>query len=147
MKTLRGISLGWSMAVAVLAIALIGCGGKSARYTPADAPPVFPCAAEDRIDTSVAREAELRELTCSFKSYEGSETLHFNVMVRNVSRTPQRYRVNIFLDNGKAVGGLIPRKTGGGLVAPGEDAQFVYPVVDMPQTPESLMLVIGTASP
>lgn len=146
MKSLQRFSIGCSLGMLILALAVIGCAGKSARYTPANAPQVFPCVAEDRLEKSIAPEAELRELSCSFKKYEGADTLHFNVMIRNVSNTPQRYRVNIFCDNGKAVGGLIPRKSGEG-VAPGEDAQFVYPVVDMPETPDSIMLVVRTATP
>lgn len=146
MKTLRRFSSWGAVAAWLLAIAMIGCGGKSVRHTPANAPQTFPCVAEDQLEKSIAPEAELRELSCSFKRYEGSDTLHFNVMVRNVSSTPQRFRVNIFCDNGKAVGGLIPRKTSGGLAEPGEDVQFVYPVVDMPETPDSLMLVVRTAS-
>ncbi|HHP7233073.1 MAG TPA: hypothetical protein ACFCUC_00455 [Desulfobacterales bacterium] len=147
MKSLQRFSIGCSLGMLILALALVGCTGQSVRYTPADAPQVFPCVAEDRLEKSIAPEAELRELSCSFKKYEGADTLHFNVMIRNVSTTPQRFRVNIFCDNGKAVGGLIPRKSGDGLVAPGEDAQFVYPVVDMPETPDSMMLVIRTATP
>jgi len=147
MKTLQRFSHWWSLSLVFLAIAVIGCGGKSVHYTPANAPQMFPCVAENQLETSIAPEAELRELSCSFKPYEGSDTLHFNIEVRNVSSTPQRYRVNVFCENGKAVGGLIPRKTAGGLIGPGEDAQFVYPVVDMPTTPESLLLVIRTATP
>ena len=147
MKTLQRFAIRGSLLAVVAAAVIIGCAGTSPRYTPANAPQVFPCVAEDQLETSIAPEAELRELSCSFKTYEGSESLHFNVMIRNVSSSPQRYRVNIFCDNGKAVGGLIPRKTAGGLVEPGEDAQFVYPVVGMPATPESVVLVVRTAAP
>jgi hypothetical protein len=72
--------------------------------------------------------------------------LHFNVAVKNVSDTPQRFRVNIFLDNGKAVGGLIPRKTKDGLVPPGETATFVYPVKDMDRGPKAVTVMVKTMS-
>jgi hypothetical protein len=78
------------------------------------------------------------------KKYEGSQTLHFKVTVRNVTDKPQRYRVHIFLDNGKAVGGLIPNNVKNGLVKPGSNASFVYPVTGMPGKPESVMLRITT---
>jgi hypothetical protein len=61
-----------------------------------------------------------------------------------VSDTPQRYRVNIFLDNGKAVGGLLPRKTKKGLVKPGQTVSFVYPVKNMTRKPGSIDIRITT---
>ena len=56
----------------------------------------------------------------------------------------QRYRVNIFLDNGKAVGGLIPVK---GTVKAGESASFVYPILQMETEPEAVTLNIRTTTP
>jgi hypothetical protein len=64
--------------------------------------------------------------------------------VKNVSAEPQRYRVNLFLDNGKAVGGLLPSKTKKGLVEPGQTASFTYPVKGMTEKPGSIFLRIGT---
>ncbi len=64
--------------------------------------------------------------------------------MKNISDQPQRYKVNIFLDNGKAVGGLIPRKTKDGLVAPGQTASFEYPVGGMDCSPKSIELMIKT---
>jgi hypothetical protein len=52
--------------------------------------------------------------------------------------------VNIFLDNGKAVGGLLPRKTKKGLVKPGQTVNFVYPVKDMYEKPKAITLIIKT---
>ena len=57
---------------------------------------------------------------------------------------PQRFKVNIFLDNGKGVGGLIPRKTSKGLVKPGETAKFVYPVKSVQKRPKAITLIIKT---
>ena len=54
------------------------------------------CIADDKLEKAVAPEAELAALMCSFKKWEGSETLHFNVTVKNVSDKEQRYKVNIF---------------------------------------------------
>jgi hypothetical protein len=64
------------------------------------------------------------------------------VAVKNLSDKPQRYKVNIFLDNGKAVGGLIPRKTAKGLVEPGKTASFVYPVQGVTRQPKEVILKI-----
>ena len=69
--------------------------------------------------------------------------MHFKVAVKNVSPQPQRFRVNIFLESGKAVGGLIPRKTKEGPLKPGETASFVYPVGGVTTQPESVILRIS----
>jgi hypothetical protein len=66
------------------------------------------------------------------------------VAVKNASNKPQRFKVNIFLDNGKAVGGLIPRKTKKGLVQPGKIASFTYPVKGVTRQPKEVMLKIRT---
>ncbi|BBO70030.1 hypothetical protein DSCA_39600 [Desulfosarcina alkanivorans] len=128
--------------ITVLAcLVCVGCAGPKPK--PGE---VFPCAADSKIETSIAPEAELADFSCVLKKWEGSDTLHYNVSLKNVSDRPQRYRVNIFLDNGKAVGGLIPRKTAKGLVQPGETASFVYPVKDMDRGPESVTLMVKTMS-
>ena len=102
------------------------------------------CADENRITKNISPEAQLVALSCFFKKWEGENTLHFKVSLKNVSKKPQRYRVNIFLDNGKAVGGLIPRKTKKGLVKPGDTASFVYPVKSMTGKPGSIDIRIAT---
>jgi len=104
----------------------------------------FPCVSSSNLDKQIAPEAELKEFSCFFKKWEGRETLHFNVAVKNVCKEDQRFKVNIFLDNGKGVGGLIPAKIKKGLVKPGETATAVYPVTSMSEKPKSIMLVIKT---
>ena len=106
----------------------------------------FPCVAEGQLEKTVAPEAELETFSCLFKKWEGSDTLHFKVVIKNKSDKAQRFRVNIFLDNGKAVGGLIPRKTKKGLIEPGKSVSFMYPVKDMTAKPKSLILKIKTMS-
>ncbi len=105
---------------------------------------VSQCAASGKTIKSIADEAKVDEFSCFFKKWEGIETLHFKVGVTNVSDTPQRFRVNIFLENGKAVGGLIPRKTAKGLVKPGATAGFIYPVSGMPGKPGEVTLIVKT---
>lgn len=113
----------------------------------ADQPETFPCVAEGKLEKEISPEAELVELSCFMKKWEGSETLHFKVTLKNVSDKPQRFRVNLFLDQCKAVGGLIPRKTKKGLVKPGATAGFIYPVGGMSCKPESLIVRISTMAP
>ncbi len=124
-----------------------GIAGMSTESAAKSAPNTFPCVSEADLEKSIVPEAALEEFTCFMKNWGGAETLHFKVSIRNVSDTPQRYRVNIFLDNGKAVGGWIPRKTKKGLVQPGQTGGFVYPVGGMPDKPKAIILKITTASP
>jgi hypothetical protein len=107
---------------------------------------LFTCVPESELDKDVASDAELVDFSCLFKKWEGQDTLHFKVAIKNVSNKAQRFRVLIFLDNGKAVGGLIPRKVKAGLVQPGQTASFVYPVNKMPSKPKNITLIIATAS-
>ena len=130
----------WVLMV-MAAVVLSGCLGP--QHKPGE---VFPCAADGKLEKSIAGEASLEEFSCVFKKWEGVDTLHFKVALKNVGSEEQRYRVNIFLDNGKAVGGLIPRKTKKGLVEPGATASFTYPVKDMTSEPKGIVLNVRTMS-
>ena len=142
MKQFKRVSI-WPILIAAFAVlALTGCAGKG--YTPENAPPEFLCAVNNNVDVDVAGGAELADFSCSYKKWEGAETLHFKVAVKNLADKPQRFKVNIFLDNGKAVGGLIPRKTAKGLVEPGKTASFTYPVKGVTQQPKEVILKIRT---
>ena len=99
-----------------------------------------------KVEKQIAKEAQLTTFKCYFKKYKGENSLHFDVALKNVSSTDQRYRVNIFLDNGKAVGGLIPRKTNKGLVKPGATAKFTYPIKGLDQAPKEVTLIIKPLS-
>jgi hypothetical protein len=146
---------GWKMnafqkmflvSILVVGVSVVGFSGGLGAIA-ADQPETFPCVAEANLEKDIAPEAALEELTCFMKKWEGSETLHFKVTIKNVSDKPQRFRVNLFLDNGKAVGGLIPQKTKKGLVEPGATAGFVYPVGGMSCKPKSLTIRILTMAP
>lgn len=148
MKLTRGVITILVITLAVSGLVLTGCAGSKQQLTAETMPDTFPCVDEDgKIDKMIADEVELDEFSCSVKKWEGAETLHFNVGVKNISNTPQRYRVNIFLDNGKAVGGLIPRKTKKGLVEPGQTASFTYPVKGVSVKPDEIILKIDTMAP
>ena len=144
MKKSHGVATLLVIFMGAIALLLTGCAGKG--YTPGTAPESFSCVPDSKLEKDIAPEAALEDLSCSFKKYEGKDTLQFNVAVKNVSDNPQRYRVHLFMDNGKAVGGLIPRKTKGGLVEPGKSMSFKYPVVDMPVSPKAMTLIIKTVS-
>jgi hypothetical protein len=135
MKQKRGIFVG-------LVVLLMAAGFLCT--TGALAADMFPCAPEDKMEKDIGAGAELAEFSCYFDRWAGENVLHMKVGVKNSSDADQRFRVNILLDNGKAVGGLIPRKTKKGLVKPGETASFVYPVKSMTEKPGSVMLKIST---
>ena len=133
----------WLLAI-FAAVGLVFTGCAQTKPKPGE---VFACVVDGKLDKTVAPEAELEAFSCVFKKWEGSDTLHFDVSIKNISDTPQRFKVNIFLDNGKAVGGLIPRKTKKGLVKPGETGKFVYPVKGVEKPPEAITLIIKTIEP
>ncbi len=134
----------WSWLFVVLALAgflVAGCACKTPK--PGEE---FACVPDAKLEKTISPEAQLETLSCVIKDYDGKDTLYFNVTLKNISSEEQRYKVNIFLDNDKAVGGLIPQKTKDGLVKPGESASFAYPVAGMAQRPKSIMLMIKTMS-
>ena len=148
MKLTRGVITCLVFTLVVAGLVLAGCAGSKQKLSSETMPDTFPCVDEDgKIEKMIAEEVELAEFSCSVKKWEGEETLHFNVALKNISNAPQRYRVNIFLDNGKAVGGLIPRKTKKGLVEPGQTASFVYPVGGVNVKPDEIILKIDTMAP
>jgi hypothetical protein len=140
MKHCKGL-LSWLIVIGAAVCLGLGAGvGTTANAAGEE----FACAQEGKISKEVSPEAQLDGLSCFFKRFEGVQTLHFKVVLKNVSDKPQRYRVRIFLDNGKAIGGLIPRKTKKGLIKPGQIATFVYPVGRMTTKPGSIELYITT---
>ncbi|UCF93603.1 MAG: hypothetical protein JSW39_05425 [Desulfobacterales bacterium] len=146
MKHGKAFLTGLAAVLTVSGLALTGCAGRHPQFTPQNARAQFACVDENNLEKDVAAEAQLEEFSCSFKKWEGTDTLHFTVAVKNVSNQPQRFRVNIFTDNGKAVGGLIPAKTQEGLVESGQTASFVYPVKEMYVNPRTATLKISTIS-
>jgi len=106
----------------------------------------FSCVNESNLNQEIAPEASLENFSCVVKEWKGANALHFNVAVKNISSQDQRFKVNIFLDNGKAVGGLLPRKTAKGLIKPGGTAEFSYPVKGMDTAPGKIDLIIKTMS-
>jgi hypothetical protein len=122
---------------------LILTGCMTAKPKPGE---TFSCAKDSDVTKTIAPEAALENFSCVIKKWEGANTLHFNVAVKNISSEDQRFKVNIFLENGKAVGGLLPRTTKKGLVKPGETAEFTYPVKGLDCAPGKIDLLIKTMS-
>jgi hypothetical protein len=129
----------------VCALAIAGCAGSSMTAAPAPSSGLS-CAEAGRIDAQVAPEVEVVGLECYIKSYKGDPSLHFDVKLKNVSSADQRYRVNFFLDNGKAVGGLVPPTGKPPVVKPGMEASFSYPVKGMAEKAGNVTLLVKTVS-
>ena len=143
MKLPRSLSL---PVLLVCALALAGCASSSSMSTSSAAPSGLSCAEAGSIDAEVAPEAEVVGLDCYVKDYKGVPSLHFDVKVKNISSADQRYRVNLFLDNGKAVGGLLPPKGKPPVVKPGAEDHFTYPVKGMAEKAGKVTLLVKTVS-
>lgn len=139
MKHLQHVSAWLLVTLAATVLLLAGCAGPKPK--PGD---IFPCVKAGKLDTTIAPEAELEDFSCVFKRFEGCDVLHFFIKLKNVSSEEQRFKVNIFLDNGKAVGGLLPRKIKKGLIQPGQSAEFTYPVGGMTDRPKAITLIVKT---
>jgi hypothetical protein len=138
MKCIRGVATGLLVALAVVGLVLAGAPAQ------AEPPAKFDYRALKNLDIQVSPEAKVMALDGGFKKYKGAKSLYFKVTLKNVSNQPQRYRVNIFLDNNKAVGGLIPRKTKKGLVKPGAKASFTYPFKGVDKMPGAVTVLVKT---
>lgn len=133
---------------------LIGCAGledqgaaaKPAAPAAKAGPEMMECVAPDKLSTQIAPEAQLESFQCFMDAFQKTPSLHFKIALKNTTSQPQRYRVNIFLDNGKAVGGLIPPNTKKGLVEPGKSVSFVYPVKGLTEKPAEINLIVKTIS-
>ena len=136
------IKFSWLLLIfAAGVLALTGC--MTVKPKPGE---VFSCAKDSDLNKTIAPEASLENFSCIIKKWSGEDTLHFNVEVKNISNEDQRFKINIFLENGKAVGGLLPRKTNKGLIKPGATAKFTYPVKGMIAAPGKIDLIIKTMS-
>lgn len=143
MRQMRGIV---TMMGGIAFAALFAITACTTGYTPKNAPESFACVFEGKLEKDIAPEAELSALTCTFKEYERVQTLHFKGGIKNISNKNQRYRIHFFLDNGKAVGGLLPAEVKKGLVKPGDTATFVYPVLQMPRQPKTVTVRVSTVT-
>ena len=142
MKLPRSLSM---VVLLVCVLALVGCASSGSMSKPA-ASSNLSCNEAGTIEAQVAPEAEVVGVDCYIKEYKGVPSLHFDVKVKNVTSVDQRYRVNIFLDNGKAVGGLLPRTGKPPVVTPGAEAHDSYPLQGMAEKAGNVTLIVKTIS-
>lgn len=138
----KNFKCSWLLLI-VCAVSFVVTGCMTATANP---PKKNACVSKSNLNKMISAEASLEDFSCFIKKWKGADTLHLNVTLKNVSKEDQRYKVNIFMDNGKAVGGLLPRKTKKGLVKPGQTATFAYPVKGVTGSPGKVDLVVKTMS-
>lgn len=98
-------------------------------------------ACDTDIRWDVTSEAQIKQFACALEG----DTLSFAAEVQNVSDTPQRFRLNIFLlDQDKAAGHLIPRKGNPPVVAPGESETVKVPFFKAAAMPKQVEVIVST---
>ena len=123
----------------VLALIAGGCAHFEKAYKPAG-----PVECDSEIAWEVAPEAAVTAFKCYVDMYAKVESVHYAITLKNISDKPQRYRVNIFMPEGRAVGGLLPQKGKPPVVKPGEETSFTYPVKNYNKVPKKIDVIIRT---
>ena len=123
-----------------LALTVGGCAHSEKAYMPAG-----PVECDSKIVWEVAPEAAVTAFKCYLDMYDKKyESVHYAITVKNISDKPQRYRVNIFMPEERAVGGLLPRKGKPPVVKPGEETSFTYPVKNYNKIPKKIDVIVRT---
>lgn len=97
------------------------------------------------IDWQIAEQAEITSFACEVGTFKKKTALIFTVSIKNITKEPQRYRLNIFLlDQDKAAGHLIPRKGKPPVVKPGETKTVKIPFFNADTASKDLLVVVKT---
>ena len=121
---------------------MITAGCAETKYIPKGE---IACAAD--ITWSVVPQADVTSFSCTVAEFMKGPAVIFKVGVKNISDKAQRFRVQIFLLNeGKAVGGLVPRKGKPPVLEAGQEKSVTYPVIKATQLPTKLEVVVKTIS-
>ena len=139
MKRLKNASLMSVLVVCLIAAFwLVGCAGKGApEKTNCDA----------KISWEVAKEAKLTQFDCALGQSGGQPALIFTVGLENASDKPQRYRVNIFLeDMDKGFGHLVPRKGSPPVLEPGKSETVKIPFIGTDKASKKILVIVKTIS-
>jgi len=117
-----------------------GCAGT--KYVPKGK-----VACPANITWNVVPQADITSFSCTVAEFKKEPAVIFKVGVKNVSDKAQRFRVQIFLlEEGKAVGHLVPRKGKPPVLKPGQEKVVTCPVIKATQLPKKLEVVIKTIS-
>ena len=82
--------------------------------------------------------AAVTKVSYFYADYKGQQRLHFEVDLKNLTQEPKRFRVNILLPEGPAVGGMYPRKKKA--IEPGKTLTRKFPVyIDSKKLPQDFL--------
>ena len=130
----------WSIGTALLVMVFLFTGNAAAGK-----PENVAC--EGNIQWNVAAEVQVTSFECALGEHGGEPSLIFNMAVKNVSDTDQRYRINIFLlDMDKAAGHLVPRKGKPPVVPAGEEAKVNIPFIKTTAMSKDMLVIVKTIS-
>ena len=139
MKRLKHASL-----MTVLVVFVIGTLWL-AGYAGEGAPEKANCDA--KISWEVVKEAKLNQFDCALGESGGQSALIFTVGLENASDKPQRYRVNIFLeDMDKAFGHLVPRKGSPPVLETGKSETVKIPFIGADKESKKILVIVKTVS-
>ncbi len=90
------------------------------------------------ITYDVPSSAKITKVSYFYEIYKGQPRLHFAVSIKNVTEEPKRYRLNMLLPEGPAVGGMYPRKAKA--IEPGKTLERKFPVyIDLNKLPNDFL--------
>jgi hypothetical protein len=93
---------------------------------------------DQNITYDVPASAKITKVSYFYEEYKGQPRLHFSVSIQNVTQKPKRYRLNLLLPEGPAVGGMYPRKAKA--IKPGETLEQKFPVyIDLNKLPNDFL--------
>ncbi len=109
------------------------------------APEKTNCDAE--IAWDVVKEAKLTQFDCALGEHGGQPALIFTVGLENASDKPQRYRVNIFLeDMDRGFGHLVPAKGNPPVLQPGKSETVKIPFIGTDIESKKILVMVKTIS-
>ena len=121
---------------------LIATGCAGTKYVPKGK-----VACPANITWNVVPQADITSFSCTVAEFKKKPAVIFKVGVKNISDKAQRFRVQIYLlEEGKAVGHLVPRKGKPPVLKPGQEKVVTCPVIKATQLPKKLEVVIKTIS-
>jgi len=139
MKRLKNASM-----MSVLVLGLMGTFFQ-VGWAGEGAPEKINCDAD--ITWEVVAEAKLTQFDCALGESGGQPALIFTVGLENASDKPQRYRINIFLeDMDKGFGHLVPRKGSPPVLEPGKSETVKIPFIGTDKESKKILVIVKTVT-
>jgi hypothetical protein len=91
----------------------------------------------------VVPSAQVEKVSYYFKKFKGKETIHFVVMVKNISSEPKRFKVLISIDDGPSTAYYYPRKGKPPVIKPGAAWGKPLPLVFYDKAPEGILVKVS----